>query len=123
MRILIIAVGLATLAFAGVGFAQPERMARFARSLWQNPVAFYVAVALRLVVGVALITIAPATRFPDVFYVLGLITVSAAIIGMIAGADRLGRFLEWWLTRPQPLLRAWALFAAAFGAFLVYGVA
>ncbi len=123
MRILIIAVGLATLVLAGTGFVRPERMISVARSLWQNPATFYLAVALRVVVGVALIVIAPATRFPDVFYVLGLITLAAATIGLMLGANRLGRFLEWWLALPRPMILGWALFAAAFGAFLIYGVA
>jgi len=123
MRIFIIAVGLTIIGLAGTGAARPGRMISVARSVWQNPAAFYFAVGLRVVMGIALIVVAPASRFPDVFYVLGLITLAAATVGLMLGAERLGRFLEWWLTRPQSFIRAWALFAAAFGVFLVYGVA
>ena len=123
MRIIVIAVGLAAIGFAGVGLVQPGRLISLTRGLWQKPAAFYVAVALRAVLGIALVTVAPASRFPDVFYVLGLITLAAAIVGLVLGADRLGRFVEWWLARPEPFIRVWALIAVGFGAFLIYGVA
>ena len=122
MRMIVIAVGLLTLGIAGIGLVQPERLVSNVRELCQKSAALYVAVGLRAVLGIALIIVAPASRFPDVFYILGLITVGAAVVALMLGADRLRRIIEWWVNRTEPFIRVWALVAAAFGAFLIYGV-
>ena len=122
MRLIVIAIGLAAVGFAGVGLLQPSRLIGVVRDFWLKPGALYLAVALRAVLGVALIVVAPASRFPDVFYVLGLITLAAAALGLVLGTAHLRRFLEWWMERPTTFLRVWLSLAVAFGAFLVYGV-
>ena len=122
MRWIVIAVGLAAIGFAGIGLVRPPRLLGVVRDLWLKPGALYLAVAIRVALGVALIMVAPTSRFPDVFYVLGLVILTAAIIGLVLGTARLGRFIEWWLARPEPFIRTWSALAIGFGVFLIYGV-
>jgi hypothetical protein len=82
----------------------------------------YVAVVARLLLGAALIVVAPESRFPLVFEILGWFAIVAAVIMLFAGRVRLRRFVAWFEQSSQTMIRVWLLFGIAFGAFLVYGV-
>ena len=52
--------------------------------------------------------------------ILAVIAVVAAVMILVMGQARLDRFVDWWLARPDAVMRVSCLFAAAFGAYLVY---
>jgi hypothetical protein len=64
--------------------------------------------------------LADELRHPHVMRVLAAIAIFAAVMLLIMGRERLDRLIGWWLSRSDGLLRVSALFAAAFGVFLVY---
>ena len=102
-----------------LGIASPARF----RSLFEvmSPQTRYVmAVVIRIAMGVLLWLLADDLRHPHVMRVLAVIAVVAAIVILIMGRARLDRFVDWWLARPDNVIRISAVFAAAFGAYLVY---
>ena len=95
----------------------------FVTSAMDKSWGIYVAVIVRLILGSALIIVAPASLFPIVFQVLGVIAIVAAIVLLFMGRERMRRFIAWFSARfSAPIVRLWLLFGAAFGAFIVYGV-
>jgi hypothetical protein len=51
---------------------------------------------------------------------IAAISIFAAVGILFIGRERLDSLIDWWLSRPDALLRLSALFAATFGGFLVY---
>ena len=86
-----------------------------------NAAILYLAVGIRLLLGVALIVAAPASLFPLVFRVIGVIAILAALALPIMGIERIRRLVGWFAALPSLALRLWLVFGFAFGAFLVYG--
>jgi len=66
------------------------------------------------------IIVADELRFPQVMRIIAAISIFAAVMILFAGRKRLDRLIDWWLSRPDGLLRLSALFAASFGGFLIY---
>lgn len=122
-QIIVLAIGVTVGALSVWGLFAPGKLMTLVASALDKPSGIYIAVVVRLVMGVALITVAPASLFPTTFLVLGLIAIVAAVGVAIAGQERLRRLIAWWSERlPTSVTRLWLLFGIAFGAFLVYGV-
>jgi len=116
----IVAVFGALVALLGlVGLVQPERF-RSIFTAMDSQTRFIIAIALRLAMGGVLWWLADELRHPHVMRVLAAIAIFAAVMLLIMGRERLDRLIGWWLSRSDGLLRVSALFAAAFGVFLVY---
>jgi len=116
----IVAVFGALVALLGlVGLVQPERFRSIFTAL-DSQTRFIMAIALRLAMGGVLWWLADELRHPHVMRVLAAIAIFAAVMLLIMGRERLDRLIGWWLSRSDGLLRVSALFAAAFGVFLVY---
>ena len=122
-KITVLVIGVTVLVLAGWGTFVPEKLRTWVSSTMDKYWGIYVAVIVRLVLGSALIVVAPASRFPVVFQVLGLLTIVAAIVVALMGRERIRRFLAWFSERfSAPVIRLWLLFGIAFAGFLVYGV-
>jgi uncharacterized membrane protein len=110
----------AMIALAGlVGVASP---AHFRGAFTEiSPRARYImAIVIRLAMGALLWWLADELRHPHVMRILAVIAVAAAVVLLFLGQDRLDRFVDWWLARPDSVMRLSGLLAAAFGAYLVY---
>ena len=122
-QIIVLVFGVTAIVFAGWGIFTPEKLMTFVTSAMDKYWGIYIAVIVRLVLGSALIIVAPASLFPIVFQALGVIAIVVAIALVLAGRERIRRFIAWWSERVSaPIVRMWLLFGAAFGGFLVYGV-
>lgn len=102
-----------------VGLIQPDRFRSMFTSIESRP-RFIFAIVTRLLLGGLLWWLADELRHPQVMRILAVIAVVAAVGILLAGRKRLDRLVDWWLSRADGVLRVSALFAAAFGAFLVY---
>jgi len=117
---IIVAVLGALIALLGlVGLVQPNRF-RAMFSTMDSQVRFVLAIGTRLAMGILLWWLADELRHPHVMRVLAVIALIAAAVLPIMGRARLDKLVEWWLSRPDSRLRVSALFAAGFGAYLVY---
>jgi hypothetical protein len=103
------------------GVMLPAQLLHAVKAAWQYPAAMYVAVMVRLTVGVLLLMTAPHGRFPLAFQVLGWIAIVAGLLLPVVGRGRIDRLLDWWSRRSAPAIRLWSLAGLAFGCFLVYG--
>jgi len=122
-QISLLVIGVTVIVLAGWGIFAPEKLMTFVTSAMDKSWGIYVAVIVRLVLGSALIIVAPASLFPIVFEVLGVIAIVAAIVLLLMGRERMRRFIAWFSARfSASIIRLWLLFGVAFGGFIVYGV-
>jgi hypothetical protein len=103
------------------GVMLPVQLLHAIRAAWQYPAAMYVAVMVRLTIGVLLVLAAPLCRFPLTFEILGWLAIVAALLVPVIGRIRIGLMLDWWSRRSHLGIRLWSLSGLAFGCFLVYG--
>ena len=122
-QIIVLVIGVTVIVLAGWGIFAPEKLMTFVTSAVDKYWGIYIAVIVRLVLGSALIIVAPASFFPIVFQALGVIAIVAAFALVLMGRERIRRFIAWWSERfSAQIVRLWLLFGMAFGGFLVYGV-
>ena len=122
-QILVLAMGALLCLFAVAGVIAPAKLLDFTKRMMDADWGIYVAVGMRIVMGVAMITVAPVSRFPSAVYAIGWIALIAALVGACVGRRRLQVFVDWWIDRFSPaLVRLWISLAFGFGGFLIYAV-
>ena len=119
MTLLVAAFGAPILLLGIVGLVQPDRFRSFLGGT-DGQVRFILAIAIRVVMGALLWWLAEDLRHTSVMRILAVIAIVAAAGLLLMGQGRLNKLVEWWLSRSDGLLRLSALFAAAFGAYLIY---
>ena len=122
MKVVAILAGALIAAIGIVGVAMPPVLLDLARSL-QTSAALYVIVAVRVAFGALLIFVAPVSRMPRTLRVLGMVIIVAALLALVFGVERAAVLLDWWSNQNTLLMRAWAMLAVIFGAFIIYAVA
>ena len=122
-RAVVLIAATALAGFAVMGLFSPRGLAKAVRRIMDADRGVYVAVGLRLVLGVAMLASATSSRYPTAFTIVGWIAIVAAVAGLFLGRQRLKAITEWWLAKFTPLtMRAWLIVALAFAAFLAFGV-
>lgn len=122
-QVVVLIVAVTIIVMAGWGLYAPEKLMTLVTSTMDQHWGMYVAVAVRLALGAALVSVAPASMFPSLFEILGWITIAAAVALIVAGRARVRQFILWWAERfSAATIRLWLLFGIAFGGLLVYGV-
>lgn len=121
-RWLVVGFGVLVACLGATAVVWPDRLVEFAemfltiRGLW-------IAVALRLALGVVLWITAEASRTPLVFRVFGALYFASGIAFPILGLEFLNGMVEWGSTLDDFALRGMGLVAAVFGTFLVWSAA
>jgi len=122
MKFLTLLTSLMALAIAAVGIlgmVAPGLLLELARPLTTGTGLLGVAV-VRVIFGVLLLLLAPASRVPGIIRVIGLVIVIAGILtpffGIAAGA------LTWISGQDLRLMRAVAILPFVFGLFIVYAI-
>ena len=122
-QIVVLLIGFSLCMFAAWGIWAPQRILQLVKGILDQDWGIYLAVIVRLVLGVALILSAPDSRFPSAFLILGWIAIAAGVAAAFLGRVRLRSFVDWWVRKFTPIgIRLWVLIAMAFGGFLIYGV-
>lgn len=119
MPLVIAVLGVLAVLLGLFGLLYPNRF----RALFDTTTSrtrFLSAITSRLAMGVLLWYAADELRFPHLMRILAAIAFAAALVVLVMGQERLDRLVNWWLSRSDGLLRASALFAGVFGAFLIY---
>ena len=119
MTVLVILLGVLMLVLGFVGVFAPRRMLHLVDLFWKGEQSLYVAAAIRFAFGAVLIIAAPATRWPTLITVLGVITFVAAFVLLFVGFKRMDRIVQWVKSLPPAALRLWCLVAVAFGCVMV----
>ncbi len=119
MEVLVALSGGLIAAVGVVGFGAPRRLLEVFLNL-ESGSRFYLMMGTRLSLAVALLLGASTSRFSTTIFVLGAITIVAALAVALLGRTGMDSFLQSWRSRPDFLLRASFLAAALFGGFLMY---
>ena len=120
MAALVAVLGALIAAIGATGVVSPASLLRFVKSVWRQPMGLYLAVGIRLVLGVILILAAPSCRFPEAVRIIGVVSIVAAVLIPFIGFERISSLIRWGESRSLTALRVWCLVAIAFGVFLVY---
>ncbi len=121
-QLIVLALGIAVCVLSAWGMYATDKIWSLVNGAMEKDWVIYVAVIARLLLGAALIIVAPQSRFPLAFEILGWFAIVAAVLILIIGRDKLRRFVAWFQRFSQAMIRAWLLFGIAFGAFIIYGI-
>jgi len=75
---------------------------------------------VRIGFGIACVLAAPSTRLPGFVWALGLLLIVSGISLPVIGFDRLRRWTDWWLEKPDRDYRVWSLLGILLGALLIW---
>jgi hypothetical protein len=119
--VLVVAAAILVAGIGVLGIASPARAAAFA-SGWQSRTGLWTASVVRLVVGVSLWFVAPASRTPLVLKILAVVSVASALVLPSLGLARFESILSWWSHRSPAFIRTWSAVAVVFGVFILWSV-
>ena len=121
-RIVVLVFGILIGALGIWGMIDPRKMIGLVKGVSGQATGIIVAIAGRIILGVALIVAAPVSAFPRTFGILGWIALIAAVglaaigrKGMQAIVNRVSRL-------PAMALRIALVAALLFGGILIYGL-
>ena len=121
MAIVAFVISLFVAVLGAIGVFSPMRLLGIVRQ-FQSPAGLYVAAILRAVLGAALLLAAPASHFPEIVRIIGIIIFVSGLVTTLLGIERFRRILHWWSARGPAFMRLWAGFAFVFGLFLAYNM-
>jgi hypothetical protein len=120
--VLVLILGIIVLVLAARGMVSPGSLVSMVKNAMDQNYGMYLAVIVRLILGAALIIVAPVSRFPVAFNVLGWLTLIAAVGVIIVGRERIRGVIAWFAQLSNLMIRLWLMFGMAFAGFLIYGV-
>ena|ERR1700722_10135928 len=120
--VVVVAFGLLLIVLTGVAFAKPAIAERFLMRFASSARTHYVEQIFRLVIGAALVVLAPAMWKPTMFWLVGWAIVVSSAALMCVPWQWHHRFGERMLPIVVRHLRLYAVGSLAFGALLLYGV-
>ena len=119
---IVLLLGVVIFGLSAWGMYSPESLVKLVTRTMNESYGMYLAVIVRLMLGASLIVVAPVSRFPIVFAVLGWIAIVAAVGLVFIGRDNVRRILAWFGRFSNSMIRLWLVFGMAFAGFLIYGV-
>jgi hypothetical protein len=75
---------------------------------------------VRIGFGIVFVLAAPSTRLPGFVWALGLLLILSGASLPIVGFDRLRKWTDWWLEKPDREFRGWSLLGILLGSLLVW---
>ena len=119
MGLAVAAVGVVIGLLALVGIVAPFRTLEWIRSMGM-PGRYYLAIAVRVGLGILFILAAGECHTPVLVRALGALVLLSGGGLALMGMDRYERLLEWWLGRSALVASLGFAAAAVLGTFLVY---
>ena len=116
---IVVVVSILAIGIGVVGLVSPARQVAFV-SRWESSAGLWASAGIRLVFGLALWFVAPASRTPVVFQGLAVLSVVAALLLPFLGVARFTSILSWWRRQPPAFIRTWSVMAVAFGGFILW---
>jgi hypothetical protein len=118
-------VALVIMAVGTLGIFVPSGLAWIAPHA-VTPSAFYVIAAVRVAIGLVLVSVASVSRAPKALRVLGyfilIAGIATALMGLVA-IDRARTLVEWWLQQGSGLVRLTGAVVLSLGGFIAYACA
>ena len=120
MSYVILLFGISILLLGVVILVNPDSILGLIRSHSESLSLYVLAVVVRLVLGIALITYSAESHYPVALQVLGWLTVTVAIILGIMGRSRFKGLMTWALSFASAFGRFAGGGAILLGGFLIY---
>jgi hypothetical protein len=120
MKLITTLMALAIAAMGMLGMTAPAVLLEVGRWLTTGTVLYGVALG-RIVFGVLLLLVAPASRMPGILRVIGAVIVIAGLLTPFFGVVA-GEAFTWISGRPPLVLRAIAALPVALGLFIVFAI-
>lgn len=120
MTLLILLFGVLIMMAGIVIVINPETLFGLLRNNAEKPGLHFLAIGVRLVLGLLLIYQSGASRYPVVIEIIGWLSLVAAVILAVMGRRNFKRLMSWVLSLVKPYGRAGGFLAGAFGVFLTY---
>lgn len=121
-RWIVVGFGILVACLGATAVVWPERLVEFA-DMFTTSRGLWIAVALRLALGVLLWVTAAASKTPLVFRVFAVLYFASGIALPLLGLDFLDGVVEWGTALDDLALRGIALVAVLFGAFFAWSAA
>jgi len=122
MNYIVILFGAATLVAGIIILINPETVFGLLRRKSESLGMHILAVFVRIILGVALILCAAASKYPTTILILGCISVVAAAVLGVMGRTNFKRLMSWALGLAPSFGRIGGLLAILFGGFLIHAV-
>lgn len=122
MNYIILLFGFLILLSGALILVRPETIFGLIRSNSESLGLHILAVVVRLILGIALITYAAESKFPFFLQLIGWLSLTAAIILGVIGRSRFKGLIEWALRLSSSLGHFAGLLAVLIGALLIYAV-
>jgi hypothetical protein len=119
MSVVVVIFGLFMLGMAAAILVSPERLKKGLR-IFLDEKEFWLATGIRIVVGVLFLMAASGTRAPSFITAVGILFIVAGVAIPFIGRARIERLANWWLDKPDGVLRTWAVAAGALGGVFVW---
>lgn len=119
MLLLVVLIGVIIIAFSAFALYKPAFL-RHSIEYWLEPGRLYLAMTIRICVGILLFAVASQARSPVLMRALGALMILAGVTIPVLGFDRIRTLADWWQDRSDTVLRVWGLAAAGLGALLIY---
>ncbi|MBT8441398.1 MAG: hypothetical protein KJO76_03350 [Gammaproteobacteria bacterium] len=121
LLIVIAVVGVLVCLGCIVGIASPATLLGVVRSVLNKPGLGWPVIGVRFPIGIVLILAAPASLFPFMFRVIGVLAILETLVLAWLGRARIIKVVAWFAGGPANAVRALLIFGFGLGAFLVYG--
>ena len=122
MRFFALLVALLVMLIGIVGVVAPDRLIMAGRYVI-TPVGLYAIAALRIVMGLVLILVAPTSRAPKALRAIGAVVLVAGLATPFFGVDRSRGIADWAAAQGPAFLRVIAGILVALGGFIAFAVA
>ena len=119
--LIVVVVSIIAISIGIMGLISPARQVAFV-SQWESTAGLWTSTGIRLVFGLALWFVAPASQTPVVLQILAVLSVVAAILLPFLGLARFQSILSWWCRQPPTVIQVWSVAAIAFGSFILWSV-
>lgn len=119
MSAVVVIFGLFILGMGAAVLLSPERLKKLLRVVLHKQ-AFRRAAGIRIIVGILFLLAASGTRAPSFITAMGILFLLAGIAIRFTGSARIERMANWWMERPDWVLRVWAVTAGTLGGVLLW---
>jgi hypothetical protein len=120
-RVLALSVGVLLIIQGLLGILAPDAFVGVVR-LFQSPFMVYLAAALRIAIGIVLLSAVKGSHLPMFLCIFGVFVVIGGVLTPFVGARFAHTILALWSSRGPGLVRLFALVSLALGLLTLYAV-
>ena len=121
LNVAVAIIGVVIVGIGVIGVVAPSRLLDLGRSLLSTN-GLYAVAAVRVAFGLLLLFVSALSRMPRTLRVIGVLIIINGLATPLFGVERSEALLNWFSIQGPTFVRLIAIFAMAFGAFLVYVV-